>query len=73
MNGQKFSSGLRQPAIQVPTGGSSKTAVPAPVSEELASAPVSSQDHSEVENALRTPPQTPNEQDSTSPENPPAR
>ncbi|XP_078369335.1 uncharacterized protein LOC144653259 isoform X1 [Oculina patagonica] len=71
MNGQKFSSGHRQPAIQVPTGGSSKSTVPAPVSEEHASTPVPSQDHSEMENAPNSPPQTP--EDGMSPEDPPAR
>lgn len=66
MNGQKFSSGLRQPTSLVPNSGSTKSTVPTPVSEELVSAPVPSQNHSEVENARYSPPQTFNEQDSTS-------
>ncbi|KAJ7357657.1 hypothetical protein OS493_023788 [Desmophyllum pertusum] len=66
MNGQKFSSGLRQPTILVPSSGSTKSTVPTPVSEELVSAPVPSQNHSEVENARYSPPQTFYEQDSTS-------
>jgi len=70
MKGQKFSSGFRQPAIHVPSGGSTKWTSPTPVSEELSSTSVPSQDHSEVESV---PPQASSEQDSTSSENPPDR
>lgn len=73
MNGQKLSSGFRQPAIHVPSSGFIKPTVPIPVSEESTSATASSQDHSEAENAGNSPPQTSYEQDNTSPENLPAR
>jgi len=70
MKGQKFSSGFRQPTIQVPSGSSTKSTSPNPVSEEFSSASVPSQDHSEVESA---PPQTSSEQDSPPKEKPPDR